>query len=512
MSRVLRNLFALGLTLSLVLLWSGAGEGVAAPGPDEGSPSKPVPNRRIIPTAQKTVKKKGRAKKGMPKKDDAADTSEKPAEKEKTEPAKPAAGDDAALKFSRDIAPILVGNCIGCHNARQKRGKFDMTSFEKLMKGADKEVVIVPSKPDESHLVLRIKGEETPKMPQGANRNLSDAAVEKIEQWVKAGARLDAGIDPKAAMETYAATPEQLRKAELAKMSPEERDKVVEKAGIERFKKANSKITPEVTVGKNFILLSNLPKDRATAALKVMDQKYAQLAALLSKPGAKALDWAEKASLYVFNDTNSFVEFARNVENREVEPGTVGSANFGVPQPYVAVIDPLNGKEEPPAAATPKRTARSKKSEDDEAPAATRSLAGVLTENFASGVLSNAGKPPLWVTLGVGAYLASTTDPRAAYVSKLKRDAYTQWEINWTSKANEALGGDTKAEDIRAVGFAVNDCLASTAKPYYPAFIQGMLGGQEKLDAVIENVLNGTRAQFFEMTGQWVGTRYGRGR
>ncbi len=83
-----------------------------------------------------------------------------------------------------------------------------MTSFEKLMKGADAEEVIVPGKSDESHLVLRIKGEETPKMPRGNNRNLSDAAIAKIEQWVKQGARLDAGIDPKTPMAKYAATSE----------------------------------------------------------------------------------------------------------------------------------------------------------------------------------------------------------------------------------------------------------------------------------------------------------------
>ena len=33
------------------------------------------------------------------------------------------AGGDSGVKFSRDIAPILVGNCIGCHNPERRRGK-----------------------------------------------------------------------------------------------------------------------------------------------------------------------------------------------------------------------------------------------------------------------------------------------------------------------------------------------------------------------------------------------------
>ena len=111
--------------------------------------------------------------------------------------AEPAAAGDSELTFSRDIAPILVGNCIGCHNAKDKKGKFDMTTFKKLMTGAEKEKVIIPGKPDESPLVLRIKGEETPKMPPGANRNLADVAIAKIEKWVQAGARLDRGDRPR---------------------------------------------------------------------------------------------------------------------------------------------------------------------------------------------------------------------------------------------------------------------------------------------------------------------------
>ena len=90
-----------------------------------------------------------------------------------------------------------------------------------MMEGTPKEKVIVAGKPDESHLILRIKGEETPKMPQGGNnRSLADEAIAKIEQWVKQGAKLDAGIDAKAAMESYAASPEQVRRGQVARQSP----------------------------------------------------------------------------------------------------------------------------------------------------------------------------------------------------------------------------------------------------------------------------------------------------
>jgi hypothetical protein len=497
MSRVLRSLIALGLTLGLFGLLSGAGRG-AASDPEQAGPgqgSRVQGGRRILPTAQKTAKKKARTKKGTPK-------QEAPAA---TETAKPAPADDNGLKFSTDIAPILVANCIRCHDGKKKA--FDMLSFETLIKGAKSGKVIAPGMPDESHLVLRIKGEETPKMPQGGNNNLSDEAIAKIERWVKEGARLDTGIDPKAPMEKYAATPEMLRKAALAKMSPEERDKAVERVGLERWKKGNSKTTPEVSPSTHFMLFSNLPKQRIASTLKVMEQKYTQLKALL---GPSALEWPEKTSLYVYNDRNSFVQFVRNGEGRDAERDTFGTTEFANPQPYVAVVDPSGGKDEAPAP-TPRRTGRSRKSEADEPASTERSLASLLTEYLAIGVLSNAGKPPRWMTLGVGAYLASTTDPRSAYTHRLRKSAYDLGQLGWNAKALEALGDDTKPEDIRAIGFAVNEWLAASSKDAYPAFVQGMLAGGNKLDDVIQNVLGGNRAEFLAYSGEWV-ARYGAGR
>ena len=39
------------------------------------------------------------------------------------------------LSFNRDIRPILSENCFACHDAKKKSGKYDMTTFEKLMAG-----------------------------------------------------------------------------------------------------------------------------------------------------------------------------------------------------------------------------------------------------------------------------------------------------------------------------------------------------------------------------------------
>ena len=42
---------------------------------------------------------------------------------------------DKPLSFINDVAPILKENCFACHDAKKKAGKYDMTTFEKLMAG-----------------------------------------------------------------------------------------------------------------------------------------------------------------------------------------------------------------------------------------------------------------------------------------------------------------------------------------------------------------------------------------
>ncbi len=452
----------------------------------------------IVRLAQaKVAKKKARGKRAMPGKGEAKDSAGG------TTPTSGESG-DSGLKFSRDIAPILVGNCTGCHNAKDKRGKFDMTSFKKLMAGSEKQKVILPGKPDDSPLVLRIKGEITPKMPQGQNRNLADVAIDKIETWVQAGARLDAGIDENAPLASIASTPEQLRQAKLAEMTPEARDAQVEKVGRDRWKKVSSKTTPEVTPSDHFLLFGNLSKERASATLKGMEAQYVQLQRVLPAPQTPAPE-TEKVSLYIFNERNNFVEFVRGIENREVETGDTATSELKGSEPYVAVIDPLGGRDEPSGSSS-RKSSRSKR--DNSGVGMSRSLVGVLTEQYAIGRLKKAGDPPKWLTLGLSAYLASQVEPRHPYFQGLRRQAFTLRERSWNNMATDALGGEGKTEDVRAVGFALIEWMASTARPALVAFVRGMLGGQAKLDDVIQSVMKGNREQFLTASDNWIGMRY----
>ena len=308
-------------------------------------------------------------------------------------------------------------------------------------------------------------------------------------------------------MAKYAASPEDLRKTELARMSPDQRDKLVEKTGLDRWKKA-SKAKPEVTSNPHFFLFSTLAKERATATLKALETQYTAVRPIL---GAKVGGWGEKVSIFVFPNAASYVEFVRAMENREIESGDVGTAKLSIPQPYLAMIDPTGGRDEPATTTSSpsgKRPARGKKS-DDEFPGGERGLASLLKEQFVIGMAESMGKPPRWLSRGLGSFLVSRSEPHSGAFKKLRSEARSLFERGWASKASEALGDQAKTEEVRAVGFAFFEWMNAQDRGVIPEFTQAMLEGGEKLDDVLGNVLNMSRQQFLQLSGEFVASNYG---
>jgi hypothetical protein len=462
------------------------------------SPSRARGRRARSTTPRKAVAGAGKAVAGTSKQADGTAKA----------PAASAPGDTS---FKIDVAPILVANCVNCHRQKGRgltRGKLDLTSFESLMKGTPKEKVVVPGKPEESHLVLRIKGDETPQMPlSDEGSTLSDGAIGIIEKWVREGARLDPGVDPGAPLESYAASPEAVRRNKLARMSAKERDQQVEAAGRERWKKANPRLKPEITSREHFLLFSNLPRDRAENAAKLMEADYSQMKRLL---GEAATSWGEKVGLYIFNDRKDFIEFVRTVEGREVEEDVGFTGNMKEAEPYVAVVDPLGGRKDEPA---PRRRVRVRRGADREAPTGPdRTLGGLLTEALGTCTLAAQGQTPRWLSAGFGAVLASQVEPRSRYYDRLRGTAWDKHRQGWDHKATEALGEGEQAsiEEIRAVGFAVVDLLLSPPfREAFPGFARSMSEGREKLDEAIQKAYDANREQFLSQTGEWVAERYG---
>ncbi|MBI3822826.1 MAG: hypothetical protein HY289_09125 [Planctomycetes bacterium] len=102
------------------------------------------------------------------------------------------------VSFINDVAPILQKNCFACHDAKKKKGKLDMTTFEALRKGGSKYDPIAPGKSKESLIVELVSSKNKDRMPPP---DLGDALkpeqIAIIAKWIDEGAKLDAGVEAK---------------------------------------------------------------------------------------------------------------------------------------------------------------------------------------------------------------------------------------------------------------------------------------------------------------------------
>ncbi len=89
----------------------------------------------------------------------------------------------AAVSFSRDIAPLLVSRCGGCHVAGRKGG-FQMASHDGLMRTG----MVQPGVANASRLVEVILSGD---MPRGGGK-VSPDEMDRLMRWINAGAPCDA--------------------------------------------------------------------------------------------------------------------------------------------------------------------------------------------------------------------------------------------------------------------------------------------------------------------------------
>ena len=102
----------------------------------------------------------------------------------------------AEVDFLRDVAPVLLRRCSGCHGPRKSEGDYRIHTFSFLMSaGTSGFPAVVPGKPDESELLLRVREtDESMRMPQQDDA-LPATDQKLIEQWIREGARFEGVSD-----------------------------------------------------------------------------------------------------------------------------------------------------------------------------------------------------------------------------------------------------------------------------------------------------------------------------
>jgi DNA-binding beta-propeller fold protein YncE len=112
------------------------------------------------------------------------------------------AADAPRVSFVREVAPILVGKCQGCHGPKTAESSYRLDTFEAMMKAGDFGMPpVTANNLDESEFHRLITSDDPDeRMPNNGDR-LSDREIEVINAWIVQGATFD-GTDPAAALRT----------------------------------------------------------------------------------------------------------------------------------------------------------------------------------------------------------------------------------------------------------------------------------------------------------------------
>lgn len=96
------------------------------------------------------------------------------------------------ISFHKDILPIFRSACVGCHGMNSPAGGLSLASYASLIKGGKGGSPLTIGKGADSRLVKLLLGTMQPKMPPGGS--LKQIDIDRIKQWIDAGAKTDAAI------------------------------------------------------------------------------------------------------------------------------------------------------------------------------------------------------------------------------------------------------------------------------------------------------------------------------
>lgn len=105
---------------------------------------------------------------------------------------------DTPVVYQEEIEPIFEDRCIYCHSGNLTEGKFDMGTYQSLMKGGKSGKAIEPGKSEESLLFHLSTRNKKPMMPPRSEEPMTPEELALVKLWIDQGAKAPTGIRAKA--------------------------------------------------------------------------------------------------------------------------------------------------------------------------------------------------------------------------------------------------------------------------------------------------------------------------
>ncbi len=328
------------------------------------------------------------------------------------------------VSFMRDIAPVLVAECVRCHSGQQGAGNLLLSNFNQVIRGGrnapDKPALIVTGNPSGSLMIQKLRGmaKQGGRMPQRSDP-LPEDTIKKFETWIAEGAKFDG--------ETTFNSFRYLLDVAKARASTHEalaewRSDLAQK----NWSKASPNNKPEIITTDDHIVVGRLSTFKLQEASKQADSIKAKIASSLRLPTDKPL-FKGKLTIFLFDQRFEVTEHARMVDGTDMARDVNGFFEYDVIDNYCCLQGPKDGD--------------------------TGTFPALLTEQMMASYVMSLGSslngPPKWFAIGTGRMMAGRLDPKSPQV-KLWEEAVPKAMAS-TSK----LDAFTDAAELDATGSAL---------------------------------------------------------
>lgn len=230
------------------------------------------------------------------------------------------------VSFAKDVAPLLLSNCQGCHiEATQARGGLRMDSFSLLMRGGDSGEIVLPNRSAASLLIRKLKGEEGQRMPVG-RPPLSDEQIALIGRWIDENATFDGPT----ATQPLGVLAQQAWAGSASDEELSERRRELARKNFALVAGSNPVTERE---SDRFLVIGNLGEATADAVLTAANKVSGRIKSTIDLSGIRG-----RVTIFALPRRYDYSEFAKMVESRAVPPDWQSHWKHDGVDAYVAVV------------------------------------------------------------------------------------------------------------------------------------------------------------------------------
>lgn len=359
------------------------------------------------------------------------------------------------VSFVKHVAPTLTTLCGSCHGGRNGRGGFSVNTFETVLQGSDSGRVILPGNLEASIIWRRVAAldKDKQKMPPG-NRRITREFYNSLRTWINEGAKFD-GASAKVALRSLVPTDEQMRAAELAKLSVGEFNDLRETRTNEMWDQVAADDRPRFVKSKEFFVFGDVTAPRLKQVADWAETHARELRKLFGDKGDQL--WRGRLAVIVFKDRFSYTEWNQVIHRRDtprdMHGHSVVSPSFE--DAYVVLQDVGDDV-------------------STEAPGLKLQLVDHVTGAF---LKRKGGSLPQWVVRGTGLSLAAKADTKNDHIAGLRSRAVES--VRELSKPEELFADGTfSPNQVGAVGYTlVNFMIKAGGGKKFVRFVRQLQNG-----------------------------------